>query len=625
MYLAYNARVFVTDGALLELAGNSNCAGGGIMMGHHSTKKSTLHISGKGTRAILQNNTSGECNIPRSEGIRRKTEPGILDGVGIGGGGISAMGQGDSVTITNGSALIVQGNTATRHNGGGMAFSHGTLLLVSGVGTTLTVVDNTAKKGNGGGIAVFSRAILSIKATTFPGSPTKNFSTVFRGNAAPQGDGGAIAFVHAAHYESADGSSSCVPVLLHVEAKVKNSYSPSKASGGSPQIGVKTEPTSAIDSRDWRVLVNASGEFDGKKTTEYCLPCGNYTLMAEARVGFANCHHGEGSLVSLKLAVSDPNTAELARLTGRVKDMGVSAYSPEVFTLNCADQGVTIAGALFDINQAKRGGALGMAPNRKNSMFTVLASSFIGNMAGTERSSGAKGGVAVASGINSGLSFTNGCVFQNNRVRGSGGLGGALAVEDNAGLRISDATAVGNTAQGEGSLGGFLFARFASPILFQHVTIEKSTAGAGGGALALLTGSRIALETVKIAKCSANGAGGGGILLDEGSEAHLIDGCELVDNIAKGESGQGGHVRVAASKLVVHAAESSLEWPASKPMFQDTITLGSNYDDDEAGPVMASPSLLIRGTAAKNTAGAIFCTSCLICVFFCVFRLAIFD
>ena len=67
MYLAYNARVFVTDGALLELAGNSNCAGGGIMMGHHSTKKSTLHISGKGTRAILQTTPVGSVIFPEAK------------------------------------------------------------------------------------------------------------------------------------------------------------------------------------------------------------------------------------------------------------------------------------------------------------------------------------------------------------------------------------------------------------------------------------------------------------------------------------------------------------------------------------------------------------------------------
>lgn len=344
--------------------------------------------------------------------------------------------------------------------------------------------------------------------------------------------------------------------------------------GDEPQIFIYTKPKSAIDSTDWRVLVNETGYFDGKKTTEYCLPCGSFSLHAGTMSTFGSINHGPGGRVRLMLTAK--SDVILAEANGNQAD---GTYPPTKFVVDCKDQGVTVSNTLFHRNAAAQGGALGMPQHRKNSLFKISSSAFSNNTA-----SAGKGGAVYISGINSALHVTSGkpsfqrpktlsreasCSFSDNLATLGGG---ALAIEDGGGLRIDNAAAVGNAANGPGSLGGFLFARNSGRMLLQNVHIDASFAQTGGGGIAI-RGSRIALEAVNISSCSAGGQGGGGLYLDEGSEAHLIGGCRLLDNAAV-KGGAGGHARVSSSKLIVHGETSQLTWPASKPIFPDPVRLG---------------------------------------------------
>ena len=101
-----------------------------------------------------------------------------------------------------------------------------------------------------------------------------------------------------------DGSSSCVPVRLNIEAQVDNAYYPQPHVGGKPRIYVRTRPKSNLDSMSWEDLVNSTVQFDekkghrvwfsGKKTTSWCVPCGEYQFEVGTTIELVNeNHHGD--------------------------------------------------------------------------------------------------------------------------------------------------------------------------------------------------------------------------------------------------------------------------------------------------------------------------------------------
>ena len=59
-------------------------------------------------------------------------------------------------------------------------------------------------------------------------------------------------------------------------------------------------------------------------------------------------------------------------------------------------------------------------------------------------------------------------------------------------------------------------------------------------------------------------------MLEGETEAHLI-GSSFIENKA-GEN--GGHIRVAASSLVLHGKGTTLAWAPSKPAFPNAVVLG---------------------------------------------------
>ena len=145
-------------------------------------------------------------------------------------------------------------------------------------------------------------------------------------------------------------------------------------------------------------------------------------------------------------------------MLGRITDVSSTAISTTSFTLDCGDQSVTVANALFDSNTAASGGALGMPSHHKNALFKVSASTFAHNTATHGR-----GGAAFASGPNSGFLFSEGCSFLDNSAARDGG---AVSVMDSAGMQATDVVAKRNRAAHDG---GFLHASFASPMALSCV------------------------------------------------------------------------------------------------------------------------------------------------------------
>ena len=470
----------IVHGAALEVRDNIACNGGGIALREHST----FIVEGIGSQFTLEGNIARGCGLDEEKS-------------NAGGGGLLA--RNSDVSFREGSEIIIQNNTASTDcpggasngskvgdkvddrgvacavrplpllAGGGMSLFHGSSLIVRG--DVFHMLNNIAQEGSGGGLAVYSRSTARIETSS-------SGDILFRGNAAPTGDGGAIAFV-SKDVEYENGGPSCVNVKLYVEAKVSEAFYPFDGPDRKPRIRVYTEPQSVLDNDDWKVLVNSTGWHDGKQMTRFCLPCGEYTLKAEVNQRQGLTHGGKGLV---RLMRDTPDALVLAETReGNYGILVQSRYPPQEFSLRCEDQGVSIRNARFETNQAKNGGALGMTADRKNSFFLVKTSIFAGNTAGSALSAG-KGGAAFVSGINSGIFLDKNCVLLSNAALG-GGLGGALYAENNAGVRIHSATSKGNIASGGGSLGGFLFAVSASPILVQSTSIEDSEATGGGEAV----------------------------------------------------------------------------------------------------------------------------------------------
>ena len=115
------------------------------------------------------------------------------------------------------------------------------------------------------------------------------------------------------------------------------------------------------------------------------------------------------------------------------------------------------------------------------------------------------------------------------------------------------------------------------------------------------------IEHVKISSCTSGGVGGGALFVDEGSTVHLIGESQLEDNQARGTDARGGHIRVAASTLILHPAVSSspttklqgFYWPAAPPLFPEKELLVYRREKS---------SILARGTSTSG-AGSIFCAA----------------
>ena len=90
-----------------------------------------------------------------------------------------------------------------------------------------------------------------------------------------------------------------------------------------------------------------------------------------------------------------------------------------------------------------------------------------------------------------------------------------------------------------------------------------------GGALAVFA-VKIRLDRVVIKNCSAGARGGGGILLDEGTTADLIGGCELSGNKASASLAE-----MCVSPLSYRSRREIIPpiWPSNKP-FPDSVSVG---------------------------------------------------
>ena len=272
--------------------------------------------------------------------------------------------------------------------------------------------------------------------------------------------------------------------------------------------------------------------------------------------------------------------------------MSSTPGSSTFFILDCADQSVTVANALFDSNTAASGGALGMPSHHKNAFFKVSASTFVHNTATHGR-----GGAAYASGPNSGLLFSDGCTFLDNSAARDGG---AVSVMDSAGMQATDVIAKRNRAARDG---GFLHASFASPSFLKRATLEANAAESGGGGALAVFSSRMALDGVLVRQCAAHGVAGGGALLLEGAEMHLVGRCALENNTAT--SGPGGHVKMALSTFVAHGRGAKIYWPATKPTFPEEILGNTTVMPTEVANKM------LHGLASRASGGAIFCSASL--------------
>jgi predicted outer membrane repeat protein len=115
------------------------------------------------------------------------------------------------------------------------------------------------------------------------------------------------------------------------------------------------------------------------------------------------------------------------------------------------------------------------------------------------------------------------------------------------------------------------------------------------------------LDNITLKHCRAKY--GGGLLLDEGAEAQLLD-CNLNDNAA---TSSGGHVRMASSGLIVHSKGAKVTRPSFPPNFPNVglwgAFVGSTFSKGAAslsGGAIAcmasfSDKILIVGSECQST------------------------
>jgi hypothetical protein len=303
-------------------------------------------------------------------------------------------------------------------------------------------------------------------------------------------------------------------------------------------------------------------------TNTFCVPCGAYNIRIEQTSSwpFGLLQNGDWPLFEIRLARDE----SVVLLDRNENPLGLAndVLWEQMFHVPCEQQGVFVEWARFRSNAAKNGGAVS-ARGLRNTAITVKHARFEHN-----RASGQRGGAVAVSGVDVGLQiedtdFTHNSAGRDAAANSVPGFGGGIAVEGQASARMANIKVNQNVARGGGH-GGFLYASFANEIVIQKGRIFNSTSVSGSGGGIAVFASRFVLDNVEIRQCSAASAGGG-MYMDGDAEAHVI-GSSFANNMV--ELGNGGHINVAASKLMVHNELSTVSWPPALPMFKDTVMLG---------------------------------------------------
>lgn len=543
--------------------------GGALMLDH-----TQLNINGPGSRVTIQNNIASTR-----------------------GGGIFL--RNGLVRVENKGTLYITANVALQSHGGGLLFSHSSLMRVHGYDSTATFAQNRAGGDRGGGFSTesgSSQISITGGASFFVSSNTASnhggggaiaaksgiFSdsdsdVMFEGNTARRGDGGALA-VTAGSYARLEGTSqfvrnvatngaggalgapvsgidsgnaNCVDVIIHIQLENAEPGPAHTSERGDIRVSVSPillqfeEFANWTDVRDKKTRVRKPETRNFRRSE--CLPCGEIFRLSYSPVDIAGArpfHKRTDSYLSVRYAPRlGLGEAEVLRV-----DLTMRMWGSEDFTVNCGRSGFWLQNTVFSGNRAQRGGALA-SDTRRNIFFEVKRGTFVGNTA-TET-----GGAAHLSGFNTGARFEDGCKFEGNSAK----HGGAVSVGNSAAVHVMDTIAENNAASRSG---GFLFASFARSSLLQNVSIADSRAEKGDGGALSLSASRIALEDVRVFNSTAGGDGGA-IMLQGKAVAHLL-GTYLENNRA--EKGRGGQVAVASSLLVAHSPHTSLAWPLDIPL-----------------------------------------------------------
>jgi predicted outer membrane repeat protein len=266
-------------------------------------------------------------------------------------------------------------------------------------------------------------------------------------------------------------------------------------------LKISTTPNSPLSSpADQRKQIATA---NSNKTTTWCVPCGQYTFTS-ATTG-ANTYLPGNSFIKLTIPRSTKEDDDLVLIDSTDYPTKASKQvMRRTIRLPCAEQAVTLSHAHFQHNQAaQNGGAMSTPDNYKNALFLLRNITFHNNIANK-----GKGGAVRISGTQTALDISQ-ATFTNNQATS----GGALSIDSSASMQLSQTTASKNNAIGGD--GGFLFSRFALPLLLRDVNIQQSTTdqNGGGGGMAVYSTS-IALQNVTVQHCQAGKKGGGGVLLD---------------------------------------------------------------------------------------------------------------
>ena len=474
-----------------------------------------VQIEGARTRVVVQQNTAF-----------------------VSAGGILLF-RGSQLRIRSGARLEVLNNTANSFGGGMSIYEKGAYLFTDGSDTSLVVSHNKARMG--GGIAVLAGGVIRSTAPSF-----------FMSNSATQKSSGGMGYVAVGKNF---GQSNCVEIVLYIKSQTSSA------------VSIHTDPPSALHSDDKEEIAN--------QESEWCLPCGDYTVHVGSFIVGQN--FGPEGLVTLRLKNNPTPFMSIV-------DVRTTTSVSKAIWLGCLDQGVHMSQAHFEDNFAQtNGGALGSSQNYNNGFFHIRDSTFVNNRAL------ANGGAIHLSGLNVGLKIHR-STFRGNHA----GNGGAFAVLNAAGLRVYDCFGIDNAAMSREGGGGFLYVRKSTRVSFKSTVIDRCTAEGGGGGIAVY-GSMVALVDSNVSNCHAGMLGGGGLLLDEGAEAHVFSSM-FENNTALKES--GGHVRVAASTLIVHSLNDILNWPNTIPIFPD-----------RSGPflMVADKITSFSGGIASIQGGTLFC------------------
>ena len=213
--------------------------------------------------------------------------------------------------------------------------------------TLVRFENNVAASGEGGGMS-------------FPtGSPLILTSKhVFTGNTAGT-SGGAIAFLNGKGSDTDFGDGNCVRITVTTSGFIRNCNG----------LQISTLPATLVaHAIKSKTLWN--------KQKNFCIPCGSYALAlknAEATLGGSN---GFGPTAKIQITRNTPNGKTI--LESVISE--TSGVVSSRLELTCDMQGILLQNGLYTTNiAADSGGALSTSVARKNSMFTIHNSAFVGN------------------------------------------------------------------------------------------------------------------------------------------------------------------------------------------------------------------------------------------------------